>query len=192
MLSLVWLRLTTCRMLLAVAGGIGASVGNTGSINFDRAGSSRTSADPDLAKKSRACQDLIRRMKMQDLVVMCLLLPGTLQSAPTLTCFRGLLLWCSGSGLESVGALECGAEVRVLCHLVLQRVPSAQTGADISPFGPKLPADCLQAANRSRVKFYADPRMYISTAGALAMRQEGKFVSSKVQPRHRSFLVSRC
>ncbi|CAJ1391827.1 unnamed protein product [Effrenium voratum] len=42
-------------LLMAVAGGIGASVGNTGSINFDR--------------------DLIRRMKMQDLVVMCLLLP---------------------------------------------------------------------------------------------------------------------
>lgn len=39
---------------MAVAGGIGASVGNTGSIGFDR--------------------DLIRRMKMQDLVVMFLLL----------------------------------------------------------------------------------------------------------------------
>ena len=132
-------------------------------------------------KKSRACQDLIRRMKMQDLVVMCLLLPGTqcwktfrvssvncrhIDGSSSPTCFRCHLLWCSGQ--ESPVVLECRAEVRVLCHLVLQRVPSAQTGADISPFGPKLPADGLQAANRSRVKFYADPRMYISTAAALS------------------------
>mmetsp|Transcript_26140 Transcript_26140/g.53740 ORF Transcript_26140/g.53740 Transcript_26140/m.53740 type:complete len:556 (-) Transcript_26140:73-1740(-) len=78
-------------MLLAVAGGIGASVGNTGSINFDR--------------------DLIRRMKMQDLVVMCLLLFVYYATLSFSAC---------------------------LAH--------------------------RQAANRSRVKFYADPRMYISTA----------------------------
>ncbi|CAE7678361.1 unnamed protein product [Symbiodinium pilosum] len=77
-------------MLLAVAGGIGASVGNTGSINFDR--------------------DLIRRMKMQDLVVMCLLLFVYFATLSFSAC---------------------------LAH--------------------------RQAANRSRVKFYADPRMYIST-----------------------------
>mmetsp|Transcript_40851 Transcript_40851/g.94800 ORF Transcript_40851/g.94800 Transcript_40851/m.94800 type:complete len:624 (+) Transcript_40851:64-1935(+) len=77
-------------MLLAVAGGIGASVGNTGSINFDR--------------------DLIRRMKMQDLVVMCLLLFVYFATLSFSAC---------------------------LAH--------------------------RQAANRSRVKFYADPRMYIQT-----------------------------
>ncbi|CAE7251869.1 unnamed protein product [Symbiodinium natans] len=77
-------------MLLAVAGGIGASVGNTGSINFDR--------------------DLIRRMKMQDVVVMCLLLFVYFATLSFSAC---------------------------LAH--------------------------RQAANRSRVKFYADPRMYIST-----------------------------
>ncbi|CAK9031171.1 unnamed protein product [Durusdinium trenchii] len=78
-------------MLMAVAGGIGASVGNTGSINFDR--------------------DLIRRMKMQDLVVMCLLLFVYFATLSFSAC---------------------------LAH--------------------------RQAANRSRVKFYADPRMFINTA----------------------------
>jgi len=78
-------------LLMAVAGGIGASVGNTGSINFDR--------------------DLIRRMKMQDLVVMCLLMFVYFATLSFSAC---------------------------LAH--------------------------RQAANRSRVKFYADPRMYISTA----------------------------
>lgn len=77
--------------LMAVAGGIGASVGNTGSINFDR--------------------DLIHRMKMQDLVVMCLLMFVYFATLSFSAC---------------------------LAH--------------------------RQAANRSRVKFYADPRLYINTA----------------------------
>lgn len=78
-------------MLMAMAGGIGASVGNTGSINFDR--------------------DLIHRMKMQDLGVMCLLMFVYFATLSFSAC---------------------------LAH--------------------------RQAANRSRVKFYADPRMYINTA----------------------------
>eukprot|EP00435_Cladocopium_sp_Y103_P041532 s1695_g11.t1 len=88
------------RMLMAVAGGIGASVGNTGSINFDR--------------------DLIHRMKMQDLVVMCLLMFVYFATLSFSAC---------------------------LAHRQARRKRST-----------------LDAANRSRVKFYADPRMYINTA----------------------------
>jgi len=49
-----WLSISNSPVLLALAGGIGASVGNTGSIILDR--------------------DLIRRMKVQDVTVMMLLL----------------------------------------------------------------------------------------------------------------------
>ena len=45
---------TSQRMLLAVAGGIGASVGNTGSINFDRAETSAAATDLD---KGGTCKD---------------------------------------------------------------------------------------------------------------------------------------